>query len=253
MKRSFEDETKKGAPAYMNTYGDMMTLLLTFFVLLFSMSTIDTEKFRGLIDSFNGSTGLLVGGDTLNQESNMLGNGIYQFPSDKGSNPQQQDIVTQDNSLKVVKEDLQQYIEAKNLGEKVAVEQAGDEIIIRFEDVLLFDTGKADIKPGAVPILNTLGDKIKDYLNEGFRIRLEGHTDNVPIKTVQFPSNWELSAARAIAVAKFFINEMDMPSSKISAEGFGEYNPIGDNSTPEGRQMNRRVEVRLNKDAKGKN
>lgn len=251
MKKTFEDEPKKGAPAYMNTYGDMMTLLLTFFVLLFSMSSIDTQKFRGLIDSFSGSTGLLVGGDTLKEESNMLGNGLNQFPTDKGNQAMQQDvIIEQDKSLKMVKQDLEKFIDTKNLGEKVAIEQSGDEIILRFDDILLFDTGKADIKPGAIPILNTLGDKIKTYLNQGFRIRLEGHTDNVPIKTVQFPSNWELSAARAIAVAKFFINEMDMPSSKISAEGFGEYNPIGDNSTPEGRSINRRVEVRLSKDAK---
>ncbi len=253
MKKTFEDEPKKGAPAYMNTYGDMMTLLLTFFVLLFSMSTVDTQKFRGLIDSFNGSTGLLVGGDTIKEESNMLGNGLNQFPTDRGNKSKQEDIISDNNSLKAVKEDLEKFIETENLKEKVAIEKSGDEIILRFDDILLFDTGKADIKPGAVPILNTLGNKIKDYLDQGFRIRLEGHTDNVPIKTVQFPSNWELSAARAIAVAKFFINEMDMPSSKISAEGFGEYNPIGDNDTSEGRSINRRVEVRLSKDAKSKN
>lgn len=248
MKKS-EDEPKKGAPAYMNTYGDMMTLLLTFFVLLFSMSSIDVSKFKAIIASFDGSSGVLSGGETIEENTNILGNGVRQFPEKKNK----EDLSQQANrdaqaALEKIKQDLERYMVNENIQEKVTVEQNGDEIILRFDDILLFDTGKADIKPGAIPVLDTLGVKLKEYLTEGYRLRLEGHTDNVPIRTSQFPSNWELSAARAIAVAKFFTDEMDFEVSKISTEGFRDNVPIGDNATSEGRAMNRRVEIKISKD-----
>ena len=242
MKQS-QEEPKKGAPAFMSTYGDMMTLLLTFFVLLFSMSTVDVAKFRALAASFDGGSGLLEAGDVIVQKETIIGNGIRQFPS-KG----EQAEGNGQGKAKAMKEDIEKYVYNKKLEEKVGVEQRGDEIIIRFGDALLFDTGKADIKPGAIPVLDTVGNKIKEYLDNGYRIRLEGHTDNMPIKTAQFPSNWELSAARAIAVAKFYIYEMNFKPAKISTEGFGEHEPMADNATADGRSMNRRVEIILVKD-----
>lgn len=246
MKKS-EDEPKKGAPAYMNTYGDMMTLLLTFFVLLFSMSSLDVAKFKTVIASFEGGTGVLNSGETIQENTSVLGNGIKQFPEKKSGKDGQKDK-EKDKELEKMEQNLQKYIKSKKLEEKVAVEKNGDEIILRFDDVLLFDTGKADIKPGAIPVLNTVGIKLNEYLNQGYRIRLEGHTDNIPIKTFQFPSNWELSAARAIAVAKFFTDEMNFETSKISTEGFRDNVPIGNNATPEGRATNRRVEIKISKD-----
>ncbi|MDF2612682.1 MAG: OmpA family protein [Clostridia bacterium] len=245
-----EDEPKKGAPAYMNTYGDMMTLLLTFFVLLFSMSSIDVSKFKAIIASFDGGTGVLTGAETIDENTNILGNGIKQFPEEKNKNEGTDDPGNKDaeEAVEKMKENLEKYIQDQNLEEKVTIEKNGDEIILRFDDILLFDTGKADIKPGAIPVLDKVGLKLREYLNQGYRIRLEGHTDNRPIKTIQFPSNWELSAARAIAVAKFFIKEMSFMPSKISTEGFGENAPIGDNGSSEGRAMNRRVEIKISKD-----
>jgi chemotaxis protein MotB len=127
------------------------------------------------------------------------------------------------------------------------VEREGDFIVLRFDNVLLFDTGKAEIKAGSILDLSLLGEKLKEYIDQNYVLDCEGHTDNVPIKTAQFPSNWELSAARAIAVAKFYVEEMDFDPQKVSARGFGEYNPIADNATAEGRSMNRRVEIKLSK------
>lgn len=237
-----QDEPKKGSPAYMNTYGDMMTLLLTFFVLLFSMSSIDIGGFRALSAAFDSGAGVLEGGDVLTENVNMLGNGIKQFPK------QAEEVVSdkqKQNAIRQVTQALQEYVDKENLQNKVTVEKQGDETILRFDDILLFDTGKADLKPGAIPVLNTLGIKLKEYLDQGFKLRFEGHTDNVPIKTAQFPSNWHLSASRAIAVTEFFVNEMGFTPSGISTEGFGEHNPIADNSTAEGRAMNRRVEIKI--------
>jgi chemotaxis protein MotB len=187
-----EDEPKKGAPAYMNTYGDMMTLLLTFFVLLFSMSSVDATKFKAIIASFEGGTGVLSGGETVQENTAVLGNGVKHFPEGKNKKEGTENAGTKEaeKAVQQMKENLEKYIKSQNMEEKVTIEQDGSEIILRFDDILLFDTGKADIKAGAVPVLDKLGLKLREYLEAGYRIRLEGHTDNVPIKTMQFPTNW---------------------------------------------------------------
>ena len=241
-----EDEPKKGAPVYMNTYGDMMTLLLTFFVLLFSMSTVDAEKFKALVSSFSASVSIFDGGQTIKTDTNVLENGMTHFPKKEDDfSPQQ--VQNQNAELARAEKDIQEYIEVKQIEDKVTVDKNGDTIVIRFADVTLFDTGKAQIKPGAIPNLNTIGEKLREYMALGYEIRVEGHTDNKPINTQQFPSNWELSSSRAIAVMRFYLEEMEFNPALISAEGRGEYHPISDNDTAEGCAENRRVEIKLSK------
>ena len=239
-----EDEPKKGAPAYMNTYGDMMTLLLCFFVLLFSMSTIDAEKFQALVSSFHAQVSIFDGGQTINNTATMMQNGLSQMPARETSFSIQQALEAE-QSLTQTEEDLSTYVETQSIEDSVAVERKGNEIIVRFQDGVLFDSGKAQIKAGAVPTLSTMGDKLKAYMDQGYTLRIEGHTDNQPISNAQFPSNWELSSARAIAVMRFYIEEMNFDISNISCVGWAEYRPITDNDTPEGRAMNRRVEIKL--------
>lgn len=243
MKRK-EDVPKKGAPAYMNTYGDMMTLLLCFFVLLFSMSTVDSQKFQALVSSFTASVGIFNGGQTLNPEMNVLQNGMSQFPAQEITLSIQETAARQ-QALTEAQEELSGYVKEKNLEDKISVERKGEVIIMRFEDVLLFDTGKAAIKAGAVPTLSAIGDQLKVYIEQGYSLSIEGHTDNVPIQTAQFPSNWYLSSARAIAVASFYIDEMEFDRTKVNCTGYGEFQPVASNDTAEGRAMNRRVEIKL--------
>lgn len=243
MKRK-EDEPKKGAPAYMSTYGDMVTLLLCFFVLLFSMSTVDAEKFEALSSSFTASIGIFNGGSTLTMETNVLQNGMSQFPVHEVTLSIQEAAARQQELTEAQKE-LSGYVKDKNLEDKVTVEKRGDVIIMRFADILLFDTGKASIKAGAVPALSAIGEQLKDYMEQGYTLSIEGHTDNVPIQTSQFPSNWYLSSARAIAVASFYIDEMGFDRTKVNCIGYGEYQPVASNDTKEGRAMNRRVEIKL--------
>ncbi|MBP3887112.1 MAG: OmpA family protein [Cellulosilyticum sp.] len=239
-----EDEPKKGAPAYMNTYGDMMTLLLCFFVLLFAMSSIDADKFQQLVSSFHAQVSIFDGGQTINNTTTVMQNGMSQMPI-RETTLTIQDTLQVDQTLTSATEDIQEHIKANSIEESIDVERQGDEVIIRFRDGVLFDSGKAQIKAGAVPTLSIMGDKLRSYLDQGYTLAIEGHTDNQPISTAQFPSNWELSSARAIAVLKFYFQEMDFDLEKMSCQGFAEYHPIAENSTAEGRAMNRRVEIKL--------
>lgn len=242
MKRK-EDEPKKGAPAYMNTYGDMMTLLLTFFVLLFSMSTVDAQKFAQLVSSFHAQVSIFDGGQSINNTMTAMQNGVTEMPIEQVEFTIENFM--EDQTLVEAQEDISNYIEENNMQGSVETIKQGDEVIIRFKDGVLFDSGKAQIKAGAIPTLNKMGEKLKEYIEEGYTLGIEGHTDNVPIATAQFPSNWELSGARAIAVMRFYVEQMDFDISKISFVGWAEYRPIATNDTPEGRAQNRRVEMKL--------
>jgi len=239
-----EDEPKKGAPAYMNTYGDMMTLVLCFFVLLFSMSTIDAQKFQQLVSSFHAQVSIFDGGQTINNTSTVMQNGMSQMPIKETTFSIQNTLHTE-QTLAEAEEDLNQYVEAESIEESVTVERRGDEIVIGFQDGVLFDSGKAQIKAGAIPTLSTMGEHLKTYMDQGYTLRIEGHTDNMPISNTQFPSNWELSSARAIAVMRFYLEEMNFDVSKVSCLGWAEYHPIASNDTSEGRAMNRRVEIKM--------
>lgn len=242
-KRATED-IKKGAPEWMNTYGDMVTLLLTFFVLLFSMSTIDVAKFKAFINSMEGSVGILQGGSTIGN-GNEIGNGINQLPDLEkyiSETTKKIDLKALEE-LKKMHSDLEQFISENDLDEIIDAQLGDYHVTLTFKDGVLFDTGKAILKPEAIGVLDKLGIQLLEYPDN--RIRFEGHTDNIPIHTAQFPSNWELSAARAISVAKYYIHELSFDPKQFSTEGFGEYSPIADNATAEGRQKNRRVEIKI--------
>ncbi len=246
------EEVKKGAPEYMNTYGDMVTLLLCFFVLLYSMSSLDVSKFQAMAQSFSRTISIIEAGGG-NGVSNLLGNGVMEMPSLESSildAPETKDNTEQNekqteatNELKEMSSDFQTYFAENNLQENVQVEVFDQYLRIRFGDGILFDSGKANIKPEAIPILNMVANELLKYPESEFKI--EGHTDNIPINTPLFQNNWWLSSARAISVGLFFIDEMGITPTRVSMEGFGEYRPIETNATPEGRSKNRRVEIKI--------
>ncbi len=109
----------------------------------------------------------------------------------------------------------------------------------------LFDSGQAIIKPEAFTVIDVIGEMINSEDFDTYNIQIEGHTDDVPINTIYFPSNWELSASRAIAVGKYLIDDMGFSPDKIASTGYGEYRPIAPNDTPENKATNRRVEVKI--------
>jgi len=225
-KRS-EDEPKAGAPEWMSTYGDMMTLLLCFFVLLFSFATLDVQKFKAIAQSMNGSLGVLDSGMTVSMEPL-----INSFPADTPT-----EEVEEFNKLY---EEMNQYIKQNDLESSIMLVLDERGLLVRFMDNVLFDSGKADLTPKATGII----DKVAEIIRQNDKnVRVEGHTDNVPINTFKFPSNWELSTTRAVNVVKYLIEECGIEAKRMSASGYSDQHPIDDNTTPQGRQNNRRVDM----------
>ena len=125
---------------------------------------------------------------------------------------------------------------------QVTISELKGKLTVNMEAAILFDSGKADVKPDGIAILLKMVPTLKEVKDKS--IRIEGHTDNVPIKSAQFPSNWELSAARAINVAKF-LQQQGLDPANLSAAAFSEFKPVADNATKEGRAKNRRIEITL--------
>ena len=228
-------ECKQGAPEWMNTYGDMVTLLMCFFVLLFAFSSIDAQKFEAVMISFQGSAGVLEGGKSLS-EAPMI---FDAMPESQTSSEQ----TVEQNKLEALKEKVDEYISENQMQAQVDVQLENYGLIIRFKDNVLFDSGSAVIRRESYDILTFLGSLLnsEEFVNE--QIRVEGHTDNVPIRTMIYPTNWELSANRATNVVKFFIENAGMVPVRLSASGYGEYHPIATNDSSEGRAANRRVDI----------
>ena len=218
-----EEETEAGAPSWMVTYGDLMSLLLTFFVLIVSMSSIQIVKFEKAMGSLQGALGVLTADPTVIAHPEVYKSDLTGF--------QPRRVVSALN-------EMQQFIKENKLEDSIHIQAQGDEIAIRISNPVLFDLGKANLKPDIFPMLLHI---VK--LGEGSSIRVEGHTDDLPIKTPQFPSNWELSAARASTVIRYFVDEGGLEPAKLSASGYAEFRPIKPNDSAKGRGSNRRVEI----------
>jgi chemotaxis protein MotB len=230
-----EDEPKK--VGWLTTFNDLVTLLMVFFVLMFTMSTIDTKKMGSFQYALQSGLGIL-----------KLGN---KSPvSVKKSQPidDMSHVMTQAEGERIMEKGIADRKLAKavrTLSEDefgIQVIHSDDETRLVFEDQILFDFGKDAINPEGFPLLNKIAQALIDV---PYRLRVEGHTDNVPIRTKRFPSNWELSAARAVNVVKYFIRVSKLDPQRLSAVGYGDSRPVVPNDTPFNRAKNRRVEILL--------
>ncbi len=225
-----KEEAKKGSPEYMTTYGDMMTLLLCFFVMLLAMSTIDPNRFMVAASSFqNAFSGVLKEFPTIPIHKNIL---VPRMGGDEQNKRMAIEAVRQ----------LQESIKKEELDESIKVKVTDKGIAIKVADPIGFDVGKADIKPEFAGLLSEVIQIVNTKMPDS-EIRVEGHTDNVPIHTREYPSNWELSAARALNVVKHLYTHGGIDPAKLSAVGYGEYRPIAPNDTEINRQKNRRIEI----------
>ncbi len=220
-----EEEVEEGAPGWVVTYGDMMSLLLTFFILILSFSTIQQTKFEEATASIKRSLGFMP------KNTSVL---RYPKPNPAYGSEESQRVLEEMMEFKT-------QISEKNLTDNVKVMLTDDGARFVIYDPLLFESGSAILKREAFVPLKLIADMLKKFPDTN--IRVEGHTDNIPIATYEFKSNWELSAARAISVVRFFIENTAIVAERLGATGYSEYRPLESNVSAASRSKNRRVEI----------
>ncbi|GAB6908882.1 putative Motility protein B [Desulfosarcina cetonica] len=223
----------KGAPMWMCTFGDLMSLLLCFFVLLLSFSEMDREKYKQVAGSMEKAFGI----QRQENVSESPRAGLKMIAKD----------FDQDAIATRIKEFIGRELEDNfnelysQIGEDIEVKAGKDKVTIRFMGESTFDSGKAEIKSELEPLILRIGQILaKETTGD---IIISGHTDNVPVRGGPFQSNLKLSIARAATVAQFLLDRTDIDPKRVATMGFGEYRPIADNLTEAGRRKNRRVEI----------
>ena len=228
---------EEASEAWLLPYSDLMTLLLALFICLFAISQTDETKLTQMAQAF--SSAFNMGGPSFFQGAGPAMNSSRDLTSaDDGG---MEAYLAENSQMEAVKRQMDAYIEQNNLQDEISTQMTEDGLMIRIEEKALFPSGSAELTAGVQkigPVIAALVAPIPQ------RILVTGHTDNVPIHSAGYPSNWELSPARAINFMKYIIaQDGRMNPARFSAMGRSEYKPIADNSTPEGRAQNRRVEV----------
>lgn len=208
-----QDEREVSSFHWMTTYGDLMTLLLTFFVLYYaSFSEVEEKLSEKLMIEVNEA---------------------------------QLQLIECNKELTAMQTNLKRFLKQNSLENDIKLELKSNKLTIVTKSSISFETGKAELKPNIYLILDAIGNLV---VNEDNRIRVEGHSDNVPIAingSSNFPSNWELSSARASSIIRYFIENFGINPERMEALGYGEYKPIFPNNTAENRSKNRRVEISI--------
>lgn len=267
MAKKKEEAPPPGSPAWMATFSDLMNLLLCFFVLLFSMSSVDAAKYEEVVNSFAETFSVFEKGGSSIGDGVMVSNGVSQLSelsqySTTMGHSEEGDAENTDKEEDAGGKDAKEELEAEQLeaSEKLAeeIEEAlseseyGKEIDVNFTSqyvlltmngALLFDSGSATIKKESEPLVTQVGKILERYAANV--VEIEGHTDNVPIHNSNFADNDELSDERALNIFRYLKETALLDPSMIKHSGRGEYVPVADNSTPEGRAKNRRVEVKI--------
>jgi chemotaxis protein MotB len=278
---------KKGQPDWLATYSDMITLLMCFFVLLFAMSNVDEEKFDMLRQSFGDMISLLPGNQGMMLDAGpdfmphleVLHPDATEEEESEGDYPQMSEeeqgmlntVMQQQELLGTMASEFKTYfaqemvlgndrtfeetgegtseVDGTDGGIQVEINVDGMFMNLIFPGSVLFDSGRANLKPDALRYIDLAADMMERYPNH--MIRVEGHTDDVPMNTAQFPSNRHLSAHRAVAVVEHLVHNRNFDPRFLSAEGMSEYHPRVPNLNPDGtpnaqnRATNRRVEIKV--------
>lgn len=270
MAKRKKEEPQKASAEWMNTFADLMNLLLCFFVLLFAMSTVDAQKFEMIAASFSQTFSIFSGGETSVGEGMLLGNGVsqlnqldqYMYSMGK---PAESETETEElEEIDAMQEKIEeaQLEESEKLAEKIeeAIEESQMEDMIQLDftsqyvqltlkGAILFDSGRAELKEEAIPVIEKVALILERYAES--EIEIEGHTDTVPMNSGRYANNNELSSARALSMFDYLIEHTTLQPAQIKHSGRGEYLPIADNSTPEGRAKNRRIEIKIYNELSG--
>lgn len=214
-----------GAPLWVVTFGDLMSLLLTFFVLILSFSSVQDVEFQKALGSLKGALSVLP------KNGSVVAQVRPYYPH---LSPIQQ------TKYKRMAKELKDLANKIGYEKSIQMEVLKDGLIIRIDSPVLFDLGEATLKSQSFVILDKVIEMTAPWLNN---IRVEGHTDDLPISTARFPSNWELSTERALSVLRYFLHSGQVEPSRLAAVGYGQYHPLVPNNNDENRARNRRVEI----------
>ena len=264
MAKKRPEDPPKGAPAWQSTFSDLMNLLLCFFVLLFSMSTVDAEKFQLVIASLSSSISIMPAGGTSIGDGKLVGAGVSQlefldkYYNDLANSKSHTESTTEGEEKNAeeqyeqmelsesekMSEEIEKQLENTSLEDAVDVDFNAEYVQLSLNGALLFESGKAEIMQEAYPVVNKISTILASYQNK--LIEVEGHTDNVPVSSrSRFESNDVLSMYRALSVADYIRTNTNLDPSHIKSSGRGDYDPVADNTTADGRARNRRVEIKV--------
>ncbi len=264
------EEIKPGLPAWQGTFGDLMNLLLCFFVLLFSMATMDAAKFEEVAASFSSAFSVFSGGEMAIGKGALIGDGVSQltelssYITSMGLAQSGEDSDSEETAVgEMEQEELMEAAEAEQLEASAElaeqIEEALEEgeidnmvslnytsqfVQLTIQGSILFDSGKVDLKEDALPVVEKVGQILESYA--GGTIEIEGHTDNIPMGGGgKYANNDELSSGRALTIFYYLTENTTLDPANLVHTGRGQYDPIADNSTDEGRARNRRVEIKI--------
>lgn len=234
MSKKPPEAEKENAERWVLSYADLITLLLGFFIILYASAEVDLERFEAISIGLSGAFNVPVdegadGGGPLFSG----GRGLVTGPVNTGRI---------DTDLDFIQTTIAEREAQLGISGQIRVTRDEDRITIRLADNLVFPPASADIREDALPLLDIVGAVVREFDNE---LRVEGHTDNIPVGSQRYPSNWELSSARATAVLRYLVEQNGVQPERTFAGGFGEFRPVVSNLTPEGRALNRRADVVL--------
>ncbi|WP_179135703.1 MULTISPECIES: flagellar motor protein MotB [Planomicrobium] len=262
-KKKHEDHVDE---SWLIPYADVLTLLLALFIVLFAASEVNSQKFQEISDSFNrelqGGTGILdqqSAVETFEETSKLAEpNDVDPTEGEATTPPEVEEEI--DDKIEMTAEEIEQlalaedykelaaiqdkvkaYIAERNMEDKLEAELTSKGLVLKIKDGVLYRSGSADISESSRTVAEEIGKLL--VTDPPRSIFIEGHTDNIPSTSDRFPSNWELSSARAINFMKILLENNELDPTKFSATGFAEHQPIASNETAEGRAENRRVEV----------
>lgn len=238
-KKNKKPDEGPSAERWMLSYADFMTLLMIFFVVMYAMSQVDQTKYNKLSQSLSIAMG---GGKTIIGADNTssVKDSVKTVDKPTESDQSEEQVKMEANKLKQLKKQVDSYLAANGLSQSVSSQIDERGLVVSLSNTLFFDTGKAEIKPEIQNTLMGIGKMINQMGNS---IRVEGHTDNVPISNNEYASNWQLSCARAANVTQFLQNKVGIKPEKLTSVGYGEYRSVTDNSTDANRAKNRRVDI----------
>ena len=247
--RRQQEQGRVSHERWLVSYADFITLMFAFFVVLYASAQVDQKKVVRLASAIEAAFQQL---------------GIFQTegrrpPLDPAHLPPQlspndpalalsriapvsgaQESEHQKMDFAAIRAELEKALAPEITRREVALRSEPDGLVVSLREIGFFDSGSAEIKPGARNAFGRVAEVLQEH---ACAVRIEGHTDTVPIHTAQFASNWELSTARATEIVKLLVEQYRFPAERLSAAGYAEFHPVADNATAEGRQLNRRVDV----------